>query len=127
MELIIGVSICILAIAVSYVLGEFFERRRREKNLVGYTCPLDGEEIPADAEEVSRYIHFAAGFMQRRHQVYGLDRGYYKRAAEQLVIYIIECKGHLPTPALVEKISEETERYFESFSEMEDVLDASPE
>lgn len=127
MELIIGISICILAIGISYVLGEFFERRRREKERVGYTFPVDGEEEPFDEGEISGYIQFAAGFMQRRHQIYGLDRGYYQRAAEQLVIYIIECKGHLPTPALIEKIAEETEGYFESFGEMEDTMEEAPQ
>ena len=123
MELIIGVTICILAIGVSYILGEYFERRRKEQAKVGYTYPGEGEEEPFDEREVSDYIRLAAGYMRRRHQAYGLDKGYYKRAAEELVIYIIESRGHLPTPALVEKIAEETEQLFEGFHEMEDVLE----
>ena len=109
MELIIGVTICILAIGVSYILGEYFERRRKEQAKVGYTYPVDGEEEPFDEKEVSDYIRLAAGYMRRRHQAYGLDKGYYR--------------GHLPTPALVEKIAEETEQLFEGFHEMEDVLE----
>ena len=53
MELIIGVTICILAIGVSYILGEYFERRRKEQAKVGYTYPVDGEEEPFDEKEVS--------------------------------------------------------------------------